>query len=64
MALKWVGDFLSVEGFYLAWFGLHDSPFLLNSELRDKGETVADTMIPVSELVTINGRQSTRRVLG
>ena len=64
MASKWVGDFLSVEGIYLAWIGLHDYPFLPNSEFRDKGETASEMMIPVTELVTIDGRQSTLRVLG
>jgi len=63
MASKWVGDSLSVGGIYVAWIGLHDYPFLPNSEFRDKGETAADLMRPVMELVTINGRKTTLGVL-
>ncbi|KAF9508161.1 hypothetical protein BS47DRAFT_1373732 [Hydnum rufescens UP504] len=63
MVSKWVGDSLSVGGIYVAWIGLHDYPFLPNSEFRDKGETAADLMRPVMELETINGRKTTLSVL-
>lgn len=63
MVAKWVGDSLNPEGIYIAWIGLHDYPFMPNSEFHDQGEVAQDVMVPISDLVTINGKSITLRVL-
>lgn len=64
MASKWVGDALGKEGIYTAWIALHDYPFLPASEFRDNGESAEGYMVPTKDLVTIDARRTSLRVLG
>jgi len=63
MSSKWVADSLYPDGIYVAWISLHDYPFLPTTEFRDKGDTAADHMRPVTDLKVIDGRRISLREL-
>jgi chloride channel 3/4/5 len=58
MVSKWVGDAFNRQGIYDAWIALHGYPFIPTSEFRDSGETAEEFMVPVQDVVMINGRDS------
>jgi chloride channel 3/4/5 len=64
MVSKWVGDAFGREGIYASWIALRRYPWLPTPEFRDRGETAASIMRPLSELVIIHDGESTVNDLG
>ena len=53
MVSKWIGDAISKEGIYAVWIAMRQYPWLPPKEYRDNGQTAAQIMKPVENLVVI-----------
>ncbi|KAG8899607.1 hypothetical protein FRB99_006556 [Tulasnella sp. 403] len=56
MTSKFVGDYFG-KGIYDTWIAMHGYPYLPPAEFRDQGETAASVMVPVDNIISVNGRQ-------
>jgi chloride channel 3/4/5 len=63
MISKWVGDAIGTDGIYSVWIAMRGYPWLPPVDYHDKGETGADIMKPVEELVVIEEEICTLRGL-
>jgi chloride channel 3/4/5 len=63
MISKWVGDAMGQDGIYSVWIALRRYPWLPPGEYRDNGETGADIMKPLSDIVVIEDGVTTVREL-
>jgi chloride channel 3/4/5 len=50
---KWVADALGKDGVYAVWIAMRQYPWLPQTDYRDKGQTAAQIMKPVHDLVVI-----------
>jgi chloride channel 3/4/5 len=53
MISKWVGDAMGQDGIYSVWIAMRRYPWLPPKEYRDNGETGADIMKPLSDIIVI-----------
>ncbi|KIM44556.1 hypothetical protein M413DRAFT_66882 [Hebeloma cylindrosporum] len=53
MTSKWVGDYMGKDGIYSVWIAMRRYPWLPPVDYRDKGETAANIMKPLSQVVVI-----------
>ncbi|KAF9531719.1 Cl-channel protein [Crepidotus variabilis] len=53
MTAKWVGDALGKDGIYSVWIAMRRYPWIPPVEYRDRGETGANIMKPLSEIIVI-----------
>lgn len=53
MTSKWVGDYMGKDGIYSAWIAMRRYPWLPPVDYRDKGETGANFMKPLSQVVVV-----------
>ncbi|PPQ91494.1 hypothetical protein CVT25_013751 [Psilocybe cyanescens] len=59
MTSKWVGDALGKDGIYSAWIAMRRYPWLPPVDYRDKGETGANLMKPLSQVIIIEDAVTT-----
>lgn len=64
MVSKFLSDYISSDGIYTAWIRLHDYPFLPTAEFQDSGEVAADCMVPLNEIICVEGTKLSLRDLG
>ncbi|PSR74313.1 hypothetical protein PHLCEN_2v9930 [Hermanssonia centrifuga] len=57
MVSKWVGDALGKDGIYAVWIAMRQYPWLPPGEYRDQGQTAAQIMKPVENVVVISDEQ-------
>jgi chloride channel 3/4/5 len=53
MTSKWVGDYMGKDGIYSVWIAMRRYPWLPPVDYRDRGETGANIMKPLSQVVVI-----------
>ena len=53
MISKWVGDAMGQDGIYTVWIAMRRYPWLPPGDYGDSGETGADIMKPLSEIIVI-----------
>jgi chloride channel 3/4/5 len=53
MTSKWVGDAMGKDGIYSVWIAMRRYPWLPPVHYRDKGQTGANLMKPLSEVIVI-----------
>jgi chloride channel 3/4/5 len=63
MISKWVGDAMGQDGIYSVWIAMRRYPWLPPKEYRDNGETGADIMKPLSDIIVIQDCVTTVREL-
>ncbi|KAF9563934.1 Cl-channel protein [Agrocybe pediades] len=63
MTSKWVGDAMGKDGIYSVWIAMRRYPWLPPVDYRDKGETGANLMIPLSRVISIEEGVTTVRDL-
>ena len=63
MISKWVGDAMGQDGIYSVWIAMRRYPWLPPEDYRDGGETGADIMKPLSEIIIIQEGVTTVRGL-
>ncbi|EJF59033.1 hypothetical protein DICSQDRAFT_89724 [Dichomitus squalens LYAD-421 SS1] len=54
MVSKWVADAFGKDGIYTVWIAMRQYPWLPTRDFRDKGQTAAHVMKPVSNLFVIH----------
>ncbi|PPQ79064.1 hypothetical protein CVT26_003969 [Gymnopilus dilepis] len=59
MTSKWVGDAMGKDGIYSVWIAMRRYPWLPPVDYRDRGETGANLMKPLSEVVVIEDAVTT-----
>lgn len=59
MTSKWVGDALGKDGIYSAWIAMRRYPWLPPVDYRDKGETGASLMKPLSQVIIVEDAVTT-----
>lgn len=64
MTSKWIGDAINKEGIYTAWISLHGYSFLPNVEFRDDENKGDQYIVPIGQIVTVNGHWSGLTQLG
>ncbi|KAG5642627.1 hypothetical protein DXG03_002465 [Asterophora parasitica] len=63
MTSKWVGDAMGKDGIYAVWIAMRQYPWLPPVDYRDKGETGANIMKPLEQLVVINDEELSAKEL-
>lgn len=63
MTSKWVGDAMGKDGIYSVWIAMRRYPWLPPVDYRDKGETGASIMVPLSQVISIEDGITTVREL-
>ena len=53
MTSKWVGDAMGKDGIYSVWIAMRRYPWLPPVDYRDRGETGANLLKPLSQVVVI-----------
>ena len=53
MTSKWVGDYMGKDGIYSVWIAMRRYPWLPPVDYRDRGETGANIMKPLSQVIVI-----------
>ena len=53
MTSKWVGDAMGKDGIYSVWIAMRRYPWLPPVDYRDRGQTGANLMKPLSEVIVI-----------
>ncbi|KDR80589.1 hypothetical protein GALMADRAFT_240906 [Galerina marginata CBS 339.88] len=53
MTSKWVGDAMGKDGIYSVWIAMRGYPWLPPVDYRDRGETGANLMKPLSQIIAI-----------
>ncbi|KAF8909322.1 Cl-channel protein [Gymnopilus junonius] len=59
MTSKWVGDAMGKDGIYSVWIAMRRYPWLPPVDYRDRGETGAHLMKPLSEVIVIEDAVTT-----
>jgi len=59
MTSKWVGDAMGKDGIYSVWIAMRRYPWLPPVDYRDRGETGANLMKPLSQVVIIEDGTTT-----
>lgn len=63
MTAKWVGDAMGKDGIYSVWIAMRHYPWLPPADYRDTGETGANIMKSMDQLVVINDEQLSAKEL-
>ncbi|KAG5639080.1 hypothetical protein H0H81_007024 [Sphagnurus paluster] len=63
MTAKWVGDAMGKDGIYSVWIAMRHYPWLPPVDYRDTGETGANIMKSMDQLVVINDEQLSAKEL-
>lgn len=63
MTSKWVGDAMGKDGIYSVWIAMRRYPWLPPVDYKDKGETGANIMKPLAQVIVIEDGVTTVRDL-
>ena len=64
MTSKWVGDALGKDGIYSVWIAMRQYPWLPPTNYRDNGETGANIMKALEQLVVVEDEAMSLTELG